>query len=99
MIPIKNPNISTNRYKELLKIEKYYKEYQNKYYEEVKYSNNLIEKICDLEAKIDEAIIYIENNKEFTPRLEDLLEILEGNKWNEVERSYLDDEPIGSDKE
>lgn len=29
----------------------------------------------------------------------ELLEILEGNKWNEVEIAYLDDKPIGSDKE
>lgn len=42
-IPIKNPNISTNRYKELLRIEKYYKKYQDKYYKEFKENQQLKE--------------------------------------------------------
>lgn len=62
----------------------------------------------DYKTKFDKAIEYIElwhyrndfRANSFTKDVkEELLDILKGNKWNEVERAYLDDKPIGSDKE
>lgn len=61
MIPIKNPNISTNRYKELLWFEKKYKEYQIKYFETFKELQKSDNKISELEETLEEAIEYIEN--------------------------------------
>lgn len=69
MIPIKNPNISTNRYKELLQTEKYYKKYKKYYQNEIEENIKLKEKKYELEDKIYileegiESIIYqIEHN-------------------------------------
>lgn len=69
MIPIKNPNISTNRYKELLQIEKYYKkykkDYQNEIEENIKLKDNnyeLEDKIYILEEGIESIIYQIEHN-------------------------------------
>lgn len=66
MIPIKNPNISTNRYKELLQIEKYYHKLQKEDSELIEEYNDRIDKLYDeigiLEDRIINAIEYIENN-------------------------------------
>lgn len=85
MIPIKNPNISTNRYKELLQIEKYYHKLQ-------KEDNNLIEEYKDriaklydeigiLEDRIVNAIEYIENNDYIEYRT--VISILRGGDKND----------------
>lgn len=44
-------------------------------------------------------IFNIRLSSESKQSINNLLDILQGNKWNEVERAYLDDKPIGSDKE
>lgn len=66
MIPIKNPNISTNRYKELLRIEKYYHKLQKEDSELIEEYKDRIDKLYDeigiLEDRIDNAIKYIKNN-------------------------------------
>ena len=66
MILIKNPNISTNRYKELLQIEKYYHKLQkedSKLIEEYKDRiDRLYDEIGILEDRIVNAIEYIEND-------------------------------------
>lgn len=66
MIPIKNPNISTNRYKELLRIEKYYHKLQKEDSELIEEYKDRIDKLYDeignLEERIINAIEYIENN-------------------------------------
>ena len=60
MIPIKKPNISTNRYKELLRIEKYCDKLQKEYFNYIETSRNQVEELCneigELEEKIDKAI-------------------------------------------
>ncbi len=62
MIPIKNPNISTNRYKELLRTEKYYKEYRDKYFNSNNEISTLKDRICFLEDIIEEVREYIMTN-------------------------------------
>ena len=72
MIPIKNPNISTNRYKELLQIEKYYKKYKKDYQNEIKENIKLKEKNDKLEDKIyilEEGIESIIYQLEHNPRV------------------------------
>lgn len=71
MIPIKNPNISTNRYKELLQIEKYYKKYKKYYQSEIEGNIKLKEKNYELEDKIyilEEGIENIIYQIEHNPR-------------------------------
>lgn len=71
MIPIKNPNISTNRYKELLQIEKYYKKYKKDYQNEIEENIKLKEKNYELEDKIyilEEGIESIIHQIEHNPR-------------------------------
>ena len=65
MIPVKNPDISTNRYKELLWFEKNYYEYQKKYFETFKELQKANDKICELEDKIKEINEYIEDRFEY----------------------------------
>lgn len=66
MIPIKNPNISTNRYKELLQIEKYYHKLQKEDSKLIEEYKDKIDKLYDeigiLEERIDNAIEYVNNN-------------------------------------
>lgn len=72
MIPIKNPNISTNRYKELLQIEKYYKKYKKDYQNEIEENMKLKEKNYELEDKIyilEEGIESTIYQLEHNPRL------------------------------
>lgn len=51
---------------------------------------------CEIEAEHtlnnEKCLISVNHSKK-------VKNILQGNKWNEVERAYLDDKPIGSDKE
>ena len=56
MIPIKNPNISTNRYKQLLWYEKNYKEINNEYFDLVKEWQKCSEENWVLEITIENAI-------------------------------------------
>lgn len=60
----------------------------------------------ELQERIDKAIEYLGINEEILETCEiydvngiEVYKILQGNNWNEVERAYLDDKPIGSDKE
>lgn len=57
-------------------------------------------------SRNEKAIEYLGINEEILETCEiydvngiEVYKILRGNKWNEVEKAYLDDKPIGSDKE
>jgi hypothetical protein len=94
MIPIKNPNISTNRYKELLRIEKYYHKLQKEDSELIEEYKDRIDKLYDkigiLEEKVINAIEYVEESYDvtvegiegvadfFSKRNETLIKILKG---------------------
>lgn len=84
MIPIKNPNISTNRYKQLLWYEKNYKEIHNEYFDLVKEWQKCSEENWVLEITIENAIekindhkIYCEENKGFTKYTDIEIEAIE----------------------
>ena len=60
----------------------------------------------DYKSRCEKAIEYLGINEEILETCEiydvngiEVYKILQGNKWNEVERAYLDDKPIGDDKE
>lgn len=60
----------------------------------------------DYKTKFDKVIEYLGIDEEILETCEiydvngiEVYKILQGNKWNEVEIAYLDDKPIGSDKE
>ena len=98
MILIKNPNISTNRYKELLRIEKYYHKLQKEDSKLIEEYKDRIDKLYDeigiLEERIVNAIEYVEESyietvegiegiaKFFSKRNETLLKILKGSDNN-----------------
>ena len=82
MIPIKNPNISTNRYKELLKTEKYYKEYRDKYFNNNREINTLKDRIYFLEDIIEEIREYLpklrqSSSYELDEKIDNLEEMLD----------------------
>ena len=66
----------------------------------------LCNKLEDYKSRNEKAIEYLGINEEILETCEiydvngiEVYKILKRNKWNEVERAYLDDKPIGSDKE
>lgn len=78
MIPIKNPNISTNRYNKLLQTEKYYKECCVKYRNEInenlklKEENDILQdNIYILEEGIEDIIYELEHNPKQNAEIKD----------------------------
>lgn len=84
MIPIKNPNISTNRYKQLLWYEKNYKEIHDEYFDLVKEWQECSDKNWVLEAIIENAIEEInclcENGKISEKIKTDLIKMLKNER-------------------